>query len=686
MKESNNIFAFEDGLKYHIYLAYGNFDSIQFEDFIDYQSKQIVPDKVTLHFHKGELSPENKNEVNKVITRRFHCKPKIIEINALGQTRSPKESEQFFELGLKYIIEKRKPVLPPPPGKSFAKPSGAKSKFFIQSSRMFVRHAEMSFLATLLIKAWGKIFDEYVNTIYVDTIDLYGLTSLAGRIRFGDKKHEPITVSFSSYTSYEEILDAANVEESLMVISATTTHKLLKKITTKTRWRNLTRVVTILDLDPKVHGGKEQVKDPIVISHVTPPESEPHVKLLPSIRLSGETFTIEADAPKSVTINAKGHSTCLKSLKLKELIKMKECFAACNNSATAQFPLFVDVNKLVNHSIFKHWLKNEISCRSPISTTHIIGVGVDERAISDALSTFPVKPKFLTPDDLENPTIRISGSVVVVCPCFSTGTRLLEISRDLRRHRNIKTIIYLTGIGTPESKLQLDKLGQNLRTKHNQLSSLVNIFIGSPETLGLSWNEELDFIKREGRLNVSKRVKNRLTQLNNPSLSSSCLLYESEHLHLHDKFRLWEGMNYPLNHDSSLFLLITFIHLLQSARSNNKLKDEEQLSPLPNRRVLLSPENFFRYNDSMLQAIILRSASPSEIDYSDHETHSKSITYLIDRAIQKEDFSITYELLIALATKRLKVESKELDKIKAIISQSELAECKWFKKTTFFRA
>ena len=130
---------------------------------------------------------------------------------------------------------------------------------------------------------------------------------------------------------------------------------------------------------------------------------------------------------------------------------------------------------------------------------------------------------------------------------------------------------------------------------------------------------------------------------------------------------------------------LTFSMLLQNARTNASLPEKDKLAPLPNRRVLLDPENFFRYNDSLIQIAILRAAFPGELDYSDHEAHSASISYLIIRAEQVRQEAVVYEFLLALSTSRLSVNRDTLDEIKQAIHLSKLNVCQWFKETTFFK-
>lgn len=687
MDQPNNIFAFESHMKLHVFVAIGEFDSLEFSEFVDKASLECVPDEVCIYYPESLTESSDLKIVTNKVEARFHCKPSYCSFDSKGSFgRNEKKVKAFLKNGTREIIRLREPVIVPPPGRSFMKPSGAVESYFIQAANLFVRHAEMSFFALLLIRKWGDVFDEKIKTIYVDTIDLYGLVSVACKMRFNSDVHGPITVSYSSYTGYKEVLKDAEVSSSLMVISATTTHRLLRKILKNTRWKSAERVITVLDLDPSLYDGSEQVETPKVISHVTPPSHKAHSKLLPSIRLSGEKFTIEADGPKSVVLNAVSHSICLQHLKLPELKEMVDCLAGYTKSGSDRLPIYVNSLALLKNTKFRSWLKAEIENYAPASTSHVVCMGNIAEEVKPLLEVFGEnQPQVISPDNIRDKEIAISGSTLVVCPTFTTGTKLLEVSRDLRKHVDHKNIIYFTGIGTPVSLHEFKKLKRNLEHQKYQLRSFCNVCTGQPDSLALSWQTEQELLRDEDGLGAADELKARAKILENGNLEDQTLFYGVSDLDLHDGFKYWENLvqQYPSKHPSVL-LFATFAFLLQNARTDSSLPEKDRLAPLSNRRVLLDPENFFRYNDSLIQIAILRAAFPGELDYSDHEQHSASIYYLIQRAVQTRQRSVIYEFLLALASQRLLVSRAELGKIRKLVGASKLKECKWFKKLDFF--
>jgi hypothetical protein len=98
--------------------------------------------------------------------------------------------------------------------------------------------------------------------------------------------------------------------------------------------------------------------------------------------------------------------------------------------------------------------------------------------------------------------------------------------------------------------------------------------------------------------------------------------------------------------------------MLQRAREDDTLIPSLRLTQAAIGPVVLDPLNFFRYNDGLIQAALLRCASPAELDYTCHMDLSKQITELIIKMINcvEDEFGeALIEFLLALASSRLSV-------------------------------
>ncbi|PJF38535.1 MAG: hypothetical protein CUN55_17005, partial [Phototrophicales bacterium] len=205
-----------------------------------------------------------------------------------------------------------------------------------------------------------------------------------------------------------------------------------------------------------------------------------------------------------------------------------------------------------------------------------------------------------------------------------------------------------------------------------------------------SWEKELEYLNANSGSGTVKNddIDTRLDEL---SLSDSrdCLFFKQQDLKLTDGFVFWDNLNdYRCEstgqNNNMTLLYATVSHVLQEARESTSLSNS--LKPALEQQVLLSPENFFRFNDTAIQAAILRAAYPCELDYSNLENSSDDIAYLIERSICDNDDAIAYEFLIAIATARIKLHEGVRRQLATKLNQwsDHNQLCKWFSASSFF--
>ena len=111
---------------------------------------------------------------------------------------------------------------------------------------------------------------------------------------------------------------------------------------------------------------------------------------------------------------------------------------------------------------------------------------------------------------------------------------------------------------------------------------------------------------------------------------------------------------------------LTVASALQAARDLNV--PANQLKPTGYESVVLSPENFLRYNDNLLQACVLRAALPSELDYSSSPHLSRLMKEFLLKVFSRHAHpygAAALEFAAAVACGRLKLiadDRKELQK------------------------
>jgi hypothetical protein len=116
------------------------------------------------------------------------------------------------------------------------------------------------------------------------------------------------------------------------------------------------------------------------------------------------------------------------------------------------------------------------------------------------------------------------------------------------------------------------------------------------------------------------------------------------------------------------FTILAVLHGLRSdPHAPESLFQHEYL------RRVLSPRCFDRFNDGVIQASILRAAHPVELDYSIDGKLSNDMWQVLDTIFDSRTTQAgeaTLEFLLALALKRLKLESADLAKLKDKFSEA----------------
>ena len=106
-------------------------------------------------------------------------------------------------------------------------------------------------------------------------------------------------------------------------------------------------------------------------------------------------------------------------------------------------------------------------------------------------------------------------------------------------------------------------------------------------------------------------------------------------------------------------MLLTIAAVLQTAREH--ADPEKCLRPTNYQSVIISPENFLRFNDDILQACILRASLPSELDYSSDHHLSELMKEFLYKVFTRHQHPFGYaalEFAGALAVGKLKLKKE----------------------------
>jgi hypothetical protein len=287
----------------------------------------------------------------------------------------------------------------------------------------------------------------------------------------------------------------------------------------------------------------------------------------------------------------------------------------------------VSEEALLQSPAFEERLSYALRRSLPGAVSHVIRVGnrsgeLAERVMSAAGGRVPA-PLLLGEDELDRIKEDGNTSVVVVAAVIESGRSLLEISRDLRSHVKAAPILYFVGLEKTTGLAQRARLEATLAGKKGPFR---NAFAAS-ETIILpvsdaqnAWRAELDLLRSQAvaalipsalRGYFDKRIE-LLRRGNAPAFEGLFLGNGPERvLEVQPGFVFWP----PSFRGGHADVLFTVASILQHLRAHAQQVGRAALRSSPFQQTLLAAENFGRFNDDGIQAALLRSATPRELNY-----------------------------------------------------------------------
>jgi hypothetical protein len=212
------------------------------------------------------------------------------------------------------------------------------------------------------------------------------------------------------------------------------------------------------------------------------------------------------------------------------------------------------------------------------------------------------------------------SSYLVCSSCISDGKKVSNVSRILRSQENSQ-ILYFNGFlrckdetafKNIRNAIQYGKYGWSTYT----FITIDKIFLPNEDSDTVSWEMEKEFLNGLLGINdykldslIKKKTKNyfqkRFDELNsNKGLSENVFLPKHDHkpLMLNKNFAFFDFSSWEPKDIQQSKVYFTMVSVLHRIRVNRNI------SQTVFERFLLSPENFNRYNDGIIQAALLRGA------------------------------------------------------------------------------
>lgn len=585
-----------------------------------------------------------------------------------------------------------------PVGTHFAKTSDSHSERFLRVSNVLEEGANVRLIAFWLMP---HLWKAALSSVMVDTSGIYSIALTAiheASIRGGLDR----TPHVWSHRSHEGVTDIASHQASaaLSLVSASTSGGLVQRLAARGVLPD--RIVTLFSLASAGSEGGHVLCDLAgpegegikrIENHKATecPLCEKHFHL---IRIQGDQFSV---TPPNVTLLE------IRATDLSDSIKAEAgsifglgAFVAYRRGADGRIAsLGLRVDPILNRELSEknravlsakrdRWAEL-VRRSSSVTTRHVVAgsypgsqaiVEDIAEAIRGCLRDID-RPAVVTPEQLRNSSPLAKTSTIVVAACIDQSKELLSISRSLRDVQEDGSTSYLAVADMIGSKSERDRLRSNLTfgqhgpgtfSLHTLFCLPLDCYEDQP-----SWEAEVQELKRvidwaDARdLDVPEEVERRIGYLQK-ALSEGIVeslfwsAAEGCPLALRSDFTLVrDARRDPPATQADLFAVMGLV--LTALRHSTDIN--RRLAHNAYERVVLSPHNFDRFNDGILQASLLRAARPQELAYGacDLSVSEQMLDVLIhalpDGDVPEKSEALM-EFLIALLTRRMSLHTSHL--------------------------
>lgn len=599
--------------------------------------------------------------------------------HTLGAAR---ETFQFsphdlLERGVFSLLEKNNAIHRAPSGHIFKHPSGTKNRVFIQARDIASGEAEL-FVVGYCIAQRNSQRLRIAKKIFIDTMGIYAFVKNALSLCGGDAEIQ----SFHSYDELEK-LNPPSIPY-FCVVSASTSGRMAAKM--KERWFSEDCILTLVDV--KKNGRDGDVLVSLNAMGLSLPELNEKEGTL--IEIIGENFSSKARPPRAVVIGVKHAPETLDTIHEHFGFNIPPLNSRMEGGRSKLIQL--DPRPVLDNPEFKEWLDDEINWRFPLVTNLVIHAS-DESSLRLAQEIViklrekieSEKPIQLVASEnlLTTDCTNVRG-VVVVSAVSRDGGVLREISRDLRT-RVLSNVPrqYVTPIGIPQSAgswKQLEIfLTRNPTDRFYGFSNWLNMPIGddteqsfwSHLTLMGSQAQTLTVDELHVGVDLDPSIVTQSVDLATTEIEAAqqTLLRSprGEPLKLSEGFLFFKkdseiAGRYEEVSQSAVYLTLSAV--LQYAREHEN--PNLRLCPNGYESVVLGPECFLRFNDSILQACLLRASLPSELDYSASPELSRLMREFLSKVFvrcNEEYGDAALEFAAAIAIGRLRLATKDMNEL-----------------------
>lgn len=590
--------------------------------------------------------------------------------------------ESILKSGMLILFEKHRGVITSSNGYHFIKPSGDHCDKFIRASNLLVSSVEVTFLAVALL----PFIANDLKYVYVDTSSISYLVSVALQTSKKYTNQLPAVESFESYSIVDRKYDFVESTSSLVLISATTSGSLAKTIKDHSSF-SYDQILTIFHLGlPEGQRGVFDVSAAIPRGIASKKASDCALckSGAKAIRISGDQFLPDSPKHELLVIRKSDFSRergdFFKEFATQNVLAWntastinaasREHFyiAADQAISTAPVRFMADLEKVIRRRVTRD-LKVVVYFQDPGSESIAHKVREYLGAEADTIS-------WVRFNDLNEDNISGKRSVMVIAGAITSGRSLLAASRKLRCIASSSSINYLVAFSKVPTEEAFDQLRKDLCLGGNELTVIRKCPVPRiKEYTKTAWDWERDYLSRfDGGDPLSANNTPAPGMLSERSLSLSRFENDpdslflpkpsGEPLKLRNTFAFWSDLGLESRTDSATQADVYWT--IQVVLHDLRLASDEKGLASTYHTTLISPACFDRYNDGVIQASLLRSALPVEIDYRVDSAYSRQMTDVIISVVDNfgsDQGEASLEFLLALLSKRLRINEDHLQEV-----------------------
>lgn len=581
----------------------------------------------------------------------------------------------ILQAGILEIFRRRKGLITSSENYHFVKPSGDHCNAFIRASNLLISSTEVSFLAVSLL----PYLNEGVKRIYIDTSSIAYLVMTALKISGRYNERDVVIDSFESYTAFDKPYDFIAGKESLVIISATASGNLAKKLIGEYQFANYQIVTLFGQSNPDGQNIVCNIKSvlPGSIKTTSAKDCDLCVNGSRTINISGDQFLPDTPKHESRIIRKADLSAerdgFLSEFAAKGILGWRK--SVCPSDGAPEH-FYIDVEKALSTEV--DFTKDIDRVIKRYVSRHVnVVVALDDSEstrLAERICKEYTDIEMVVSKDLDEERIKTFQSVVVVAGAITSGRKLLSVSRSLRALSEAGSIKYLVAFSKLPGADALKQLRRDLAQGGNDFCVVRSFALPRiKEYSKNAWDFEVEVLRAhtdDDPLNVSgtklpTMLQRRLDFLISDEVDSNSLFLKEPSggdLRLRKTFAFWSDIKLDALKATQADVYWTIQAVLHDLRSQPK---GGGLSSIYH-TTLISPVCFDRFNDGVIQSCLLRAASQSELNYSIDADCSRQMTDIIVSVItnhSSEQGEASLEFLMALLAGRLRLSPAHLQEI-----------------------